>query len=183
MDAYHLITAFGLLVATALILLYVRSRPAWIVETTWTKRVFAISTIWGITVFLVILVTFQLACAWARSYVSRQAQLAKNEPAIVYVDGTKAADPISILDAVGQLRLIPAHHSHPENEKEVRFACGTRSLSLLLSQDSERPGEIWVFWPAFFSGPLEIGRTTSPKLAGSLWPENDGSRAHAGIKH
>src|SRR5215471_14362470 len=84
-------------------------------------------------------------CARARARVSQRIEELSN-PYTVRINGNPTADPGSIIAAL-QFADIPAHHSSPTKQLEVRIEDQKGSLTLILARDSERASEYWVYSP------------------------------------
>jgi hypothetical protein len=68
-------------------------------------------------------------------------------------------NPKEIVEVLKKVQPLPAHHSHSTTPIHIEVINDTRSLSIELGRDSQRPQEYWVFYPALFSftTKIEIG--------------------------
>jgi len=68
-----------------------------------------------------------------------------------------------VLEALRRTQHIDSHHSYPLKPIEVEIHDGTKTIKLVVAQDSERPNEYWVYRPGrnYLNDPLGefLGRT------------------------
>jgi hypothetical protein len=119
-------------------LAYLEKRPEWL----------------GAGVIFIILLIFAgwglLAYEEVTEKRAREAVLsALNElssTASVTIDG-EAQEPAPVLEALRALKHVDAHHSYPLESHQVEIRDGSKTINLVVAQDSERPDEYWVYRP------------------------------------
>lgn len=89
-------------------------------------------------------------------------------PSTVQLDGRTLSESELFLMAVRGVHHIQPHHSHPTDAITVRAADGERSLTFLLSQDSERPEEFWLEYDGSDTGRVVDQRLRSIMLRAGL---------------
>ncbi len=52
-----------------------------------------------------------------------------------------------VLEALRRVQHIDSHHSSPLTPIEVNILDGSKTITLVVAQDSERPNEYWVYRP------------------------------------
>jgi len=66
--------------------------------------------------------------------------------ATVTINGqTRQKEPV--LEALRRLEHIDSHHSSPLTPIKVDIRDGSKTITLVVAQDSERPNEFWVYRP------------------------------------
>ena len=122
---------------------------------------------------LVIFVVLLVAVGWGslifEDFMERRARDAVlsslndlSPNATVTINGqTRQKEPV--LDALQKVRHIESHHSSPLTPIEIDIRDGTKTIKLVVAQDSERPDEYWVYRPGrnYHNDPLGefLGRT------------------------
>ena len=93
--------------------------------------------------------------------------------ATVTINGqTRQKEPV--LEALRRVEHIDSHHSSPLTPIEVDIRDGSKTITLVVAQDSERPNEYWVYRPGrnYHNDPLGefIGRTQSEVFRNNSQP-------------
>lgn len=66
--------------------------------------------------------------------------------ATVTIDG-KTRQQAPVLEALRRLHHVESHHSYPLKPIQIEIRDGTKTIKLIVAQDSERPDEYWVYQP------------------------------------
>ena len=93
--------------------------------------------------------------------------------ATVTINGqTRQKEPV--LEALRRVEHIDSHHSSPLAPIEVDIRDGSRTITVVVAQDSERPNEYWVYRPGrnYHNDPLGelIGRTQTEVFRNNSQP-------------
>jgi hypothetical protein len=129
-----------------------------------------VSPKWAVP-FVVVVIVF-LAAVWGililEDFVEKRAREAVlsalndlSPTATVTINGqTRQKEPV--LEALRRVEHIDSHHSSPLTPIEVDIRDGSKTITLVVAQDSERPNEYWVYRPGrnYHNDPLGefIGR-------------------------
>jgi hypothetical protein len=66
--------------------------------------------------------------------------------ATVTING-EAREQAPVLEALGRLHHVESHHSYSLKPIQIEIRDGTKTIKLIVAQDSERPDEYWVYQP------------------------------------
>lgn len=68
--------------------------------------------------------------------------------ATVKIDGTTRQS-AQLLEALRTLHHVESHHSSPLQPRRIEIRDGSKSIDLVVAQDSERSNEYWVYRPGW----------------------------------
>jgi hypothetical protein len=108
-------------------------------------------------VALVILVILIILVGWGSLWYEKRTENRAREVVLnalndlspnasVTIDG-EPTQQAPVLEALKRLQHEEAHHSYPLKPIQVEIRDGSKTIKLVVAQDSERPHEYWVFRP------------------------------------